>query len=108
MKVTKKALPETIDKIAATFESYWNSNEFEYYSEEQKERLARALNAEKYFGTNNADIHTLDISPYSYQREILDKLEAERKVRGYTRNPVVTATGSGKTCQIRTNWIGIH
>ena len=97
VKVTKKDLPETIDKIAATFESYWNSNEFEYYSEEQKERLARALNAEKYFGTNNAEVYTMDITPYSYQQEILDKLEAERKVRGYTRNLVVAATGTGKT-----------
>ena len=97
VKVTKKDLPETIDKISATFESYWNSNEFEYYSEDQKERLARALNAEKYFGTNNAEAYTMDITPYSYQQEILDKLEAERKVRGYTRNLVVAATGTGKT-----------
>ena len=97
VKVTKKDLPETIDKIAATFESYWNSNEFEYYSEDQKERLARALNAEKYFGTNNAEVYTMDITPYSYQQEILDKLEAERAVRGYTRNLVVAATGTGKT-----------
>lgn len=59
VKVTKKDLPETIDKIAATFESYWNSNEFEYYSEDQKERLARALNAEKYFGSNNAEVYYL-------------------------------------------------
>ena len=97
VKVTKKDLPETIDKIAATFESYWNSNEFEYYSEDQKERLARALNAEKYFGTNSAEVYTMDITPYSYQQEILDKLEAERTVRGYTRNLVVAATGTGKT-----------
>lgn len=97
VKVTKKDLPETIDKIAATFESYWNSNEFEYYSEDQKERLARALNAEKYFGTNNAEVYTMDITPYSYQQEILDKLEAERTVRGYMRNLVVAATGTGKT-----------
>ena len=97
VKVTKKDLPETIDKIAATFESYWNSNEFEYYSEDQKERLARALNAEKYFGTNNAEVYTMDITPYSYQQEILDKLEAGRTVRGYTRNLVVAATGTGKT-----------
>ena len=97
VKVTKKDLPETIDKIAATFESYWNSNEFEYYSEDQKERLARALNAEKYFGSNNAEVYTMDITPYSYQQEILDKLEAERTVRGYNRNLVVAATGTGKT-----------
>ena len=97
VKVTKKDLPETIDKIAATFESYWNSSEFEYYSEDQKERLARALKAEKYFDANNAEVYTMDIAPYSYQQEILDKLEAERTVRGYTRNLVVAATGTGKT-----------
>ena len=36
-------------------------------------------------------------SPYSYQQEILDRLEAERPIRGYTRNLVVAATGTGKT-----------
>ena len=97
VKVTRRDLPETIDKIAATFESYWNSSEFEYYSENQKERLARALKAEKYFDANNAEVYTMDIAPYSYQQEILDKLEAERTVRGYTRNLVVAATGTGKT-----------
>ena len=97
VKVTRRDLPETIDKIAATFESYWNSSEFEYYSEDQKERLARALRAEKYFDANNAEVYTMDIAPYSYQQEILDKLEAERAVRGYTRNLVVAATGTGKT-----------
>ena len=97
VKVTRRDLPETITKIAATFESYWNSNEFEYYSEDQKERLARALKAEKYFDTNNTALYTMDITPYSYQQEILDRLEAERTVRGYTRNLVVAATGTGKT-----------
>ena len=96
-KVTKRDLPEMIDKITATFEYYWNDREFEYYDEGQKERLARALKAEKYFDTNNAEVYTMDIAPYSYQQEILDKLEAERKVRGYTRNLVVAATGTGKT-----------
>ena len=81
VKVTKKDLPETIDKIAATFESYWNSNEFEYYSEDQKERLARALKAEKYFDSNNSEVYTMDITPYSYQQEILDKLE-ENAIKG--------------------------
>ena len=97
VKVTMKDLPETIDKIEATFESYWNSNEFEYYDEGQCERLVRALKAEKYFDTNNAEMYTMDIAPYSYQQEILDKLQAEREVRGYTRNLVVAATGTGKT-----------
>ncbi len=97
VKVTRKDLPETIDKIAATFESYWNSSEFEYYNEGQRERLARALKAEKYSETDHSGIYTLDILPYSYQQEILDKLEAERTVRGHNRNLVVAATGTGKT-----------
>lgn len=97
VKVTKKDLPETIDKIVATFESYWNSREFEYYNEGQRERLSRALKAEKYFDSNNAETYTFDITPYSYQQEILDKLEAERTVRGQYRNLVLAATGTGKT-----------
>ena len=97
VKVTKNDLSETIDKIEATFESYWNSNEFEFYSETQKERLAHALKAEKFSDSNNEKLYTFDISPYSYQQEILDKLEAERTIRGYYRNLIVAATGTGKT-----------
>ncbi|MBR0373160.1 MAG: DEAD/DEAH box helicase family protein, partial [Mogibacterium sp.] len=96
-KITKKDLPETIDKITATFEFYWNDKEFEYYDEGQSERLAQALKAEKTFGSNNAEIYTVDIRPYSYQQEILDRLQAERTIRGYNRNLVVAATGTGKT-----------
>ena len=80
-----------------TVESYWNSNDFEYYSETQKERLARALKAEKYHDSNNASRYTVDVKPYAYQQEILDKLEAQREVRGNYRNLIVAATGTGKT-----------
>ena len=51
--------PETIDKIAATFEYYWNDREFEYYAEDQRERLARALQAEKYYDANNPELYTM-------------------------------------------------
>lgn len=95
-KVTRKDLPETIDKITATFEYYWHDREFEYYDEGQQERLARALKAEKYH-ENKGAVYTMDILPYAYQQEILDKLDAERTVRGHYRNLVVAATGTGKT-----------
>lgn len=97
VKVTAKDLPETIRKIDATFESYWNSTEFEAYSEEQKRRLQQALNAEKHPFGDSAHLFAFDIRPYPYQQEILDKLEAERKVRGYYKNLIVAATGTGKT-----------
>ena len=96
VKATAKDLPDTIIKIEATFESYWESNEFECYSNEQKQRLQRALNAEKYFENNGSSQYLFDIHPYPYQQEILAQLDAERRVRNHHKNLVVAATGTGK------------
>lgn len=95
VKVTARDLPQTIRKIAATFDAYWHSDEFEFYSNSERERLNQALNAEKYTGERPQFL--FDIRPYPYQQEILDKLLAEREVRGIWRNLVVAATGTGKT-----------
>lgn len=97
IKVTKQDLPDTISKISATFESYWNSPDFEVYDEEQKERLEKALKSEKYFEGNPDQQYTFDITPYPYQQEILDQIKAEREVRNNYKNLVVAATGTGKT-----------
>ena len=97
VKATAKDLPDTLRKISATFESYWNSIEFDYYDENQKDRLVKALKSEGTYGFNAESFYLFDIAPYPFQKEILDKLDAERKVRGYTRNLIVAATGTGKT-----------
>ena len=97
VKVTAKDLPDTLRKIEATFESYLNSSEFESYTGEQKIRLESALKAEKYSDANNPGPYLFDIRPYPYQQEILDKLDAERTVRGHFKNLIVAATGTGKT-----------
>lgn len=101
VKLTKKELPETIEKIEATFESYWNSKEFENYTEKDSKRLKDALISEKRndkYLKDSENRYILDIRPYSYQQEVLDKLEAEREVRGNYKNLIVAATGVGKTC----------
>lgn len=97
VKVTAKDLPETIKKVNATFESYWNSAEFEMYNEAELPRLERALKAERYFSDSSKRNFFFDIIPFSYQQEILDKLRAEREVRNHYKNLVVAATGTGKT-----------
>lgn len=97
VKVTAKDLPTTLEKITATFDSYWNAPEFEAYQEGEHERLLRALRAERNRGEDHPRDMLFNIRPYSYQQEILDKLDAERKVRGLNRNLVVAATGTGKT-----------
>ncbi len=97
VKVSAKDLPETIQKINATFDSYWNSADFEPYSSEHRDRLISALKAEKYFESNSEQPYLFDIKPYPFQQEILDKLDAERKIRKQYRNLIVSATGTGKT-----------
>lgn len=95
LKITAHDQPSTLDKISATFESYWNNHEFSPYSENDVQKLSQALSAEKCSG-ETAD-YLFDINPYPYQQEILDRLKAERDIRGHFRNLVVAATGTGKT-----------
>ena len=97
MKITAKDQPETMHKITATFDSYWNSNEFESYQENDYERLKKALKAEQYIGEGQNRQFVFDIYPYPYQQAILDKLLAEREIRNSYRNLIVAATGTGKT-----------
>ena len=97
IKVAKKDMPGTIDKINATFESYWNSNEFEMYSENDRNKLAASLKSERISGNAFDGQYYFDISPYPFQQEILKQLEAERTIRDHHKNLVVAATGTGKT-----------
>ncbi len=97
LKITKRDLPDTICKIAATFESYWASDEFESYSDDRKEQLRRALLSEKSQSSISYEGYGFDLRPYPFQQEILDSLMAERVVRGHYRNLIVAATGTGKT-----------
>ncbi len=96
-KITQQDLPETMDKIRATFEFYWNDTEFETYDEGQRNRFSRALKAEKIAGGICAEMYFMEVRPYGYQQEILDRLRAEREVHGYFKNLIVAATGTGKT-----------
>ena len=95
LKLTAMDQPDTLRKINATFDSYWNSDEFEIYTTDAHSRLAEALKGEK--SKDEKQAFLFDIRPYPYQQAILDQLRAEREVRGYYRNLVVAATGTGKT-----------
>lgn len=97
IKVTAKDMAATIQKVNATFDSYWNSPEFELYEEDKHDKLLNALADEKHKDGENTFNFIFDVNPYPYQQEILDKLNAERVVRNKYRNLVVAATGTGKT-----------
>lgn len=97
VKLTKQDLPETLQKVEATFEGYWNSHEFEPYTSDDRGRLIDAIKSERHTKEEDTPKFFFDIKPYPYQQEILDRLEAEREILGKNRNLLVAATGTGKT-----------
>ena len=97
VKATAQDLPDTIKKICATFESYWNSDEFELYTSEQHDKLRDAIIRERGVDNGPDAAYFFDVTPYPYQQEILDKIQAERQIRGNFKNLIVAATGTGKT-----------
>ena len=97
VKATAQDLPDTIKKICATFESYWNSDEFELYTPEQHNKLRDAIIRERGVDNGPDVAYFFDVTPYPYQQEILDKIQAERQIRGNFKNLIVAATGTGKT-----------
>lgn len=98
LKITSQEIPHIINKSLSTFETYWQSDEFEVFDgkAESKQKLANALNTAKMSSSNQAT-YFFDIQPYAHQKEILEQLLVERELHQRFRNLVVAATGTGKT-----------
>ncbi len=99
VKVCRADEKDILDKIQATFETYWHDPEFETYEEKDEARLQEAIRNERGWDREEGEgkVYAFDIRPYPYQQQILDALRAEREVGGHWRNLVVAATGTGKT-----------
>lgn len=101
VRLSRQATPDLLSKFEATFDSYWNSSEFErYHPDLDRDRLDDALADARGARAGNRvtlDISGLEVTPFPYQQEILDAVEAERVVHGRHRNLIVAATGTGKT-----------
>jgi superfamily II DNA or RNA helicase len=97
VKITQKDMRDTMIKVNATFQSYWDSDDFELYSNEKREKLVSAIDLERNGSKESKGRFIADIHPYAYQQDILDKLEADRTIHGRYKNLIVAATGIGKT-----------
>jgi superfamily II DNA or RNA helicase len=97
VRLSEVASPDVLKKIDATFEGYWSSPEYEAYkgADEEKSRFDRAVSADR--DTLDAPLAFLEVEPWPHQREILERLDAERKRHHRWKNLVVAATGTGKT-----------
>lgn len=97
IKLSAQDQRDTFDKLRGTFEKYWNDDEFALYRMDERPRLAAALKLERRHEISDDLLAFIDVQPYAYQRQILEKLDTERAVLGHHRNLLVAATGTGKT-----------
>ena len=98
LKITSQEIPHIIDKSLNTFETYWQSSEFELFDGqvESREKLKLALKTAR-GSVSEEHQHYFDLKPFPHQLEILEQLSIERQIHNRFRNLVVAATGTGKT-----------
>ncbi|WP_419176894.1 DUF3427 domain-containing protein [Desulfosediminicola sp.] len=95
VKITAQDMPHILNRFIADFSAYWESPEFELYTEQQFVRFRKAINSYKQREIGSTQFFA-DITPRPFQERILEALEAARQ-NGSMRNLVVAATGTGKT-----------
>ncbi|MGL4412043.1 MAG: DUF3427 domain-containing protein [Bacteroidales bacterium] len=96
MRVTSVENPHIIKSAMATFDLYWNSANFESFSEGGIDKFRKELNR---YSIKDSSIQSIyrHFTILPHQKEILDKLRVEREEYNNWRNLVVAATGTGKT-----------
>lgn len=95
IRVTNVENPHIIKTALATFDIYWNSDNFEDYNAGGIDKLRKELGLQK--STQSLEIGMLaKYSILPHQKQILDRLAVVRE-GGVKRNLIVAATGTGKT-----------
>lgn len=96
VRLAQASTPDLIEKFKAAFESYWADPDYEPYDPARDaDRFDRAVRSTAAAEPTYA-FH-FDLQPWPFQREMLQRLEAERERHHRHRNLVVAATGTGKT-----------
>ncbi|WP_197455706.1 DUF3427 domain-containing protein [Stieleria neptunia] len=96
-KLSQYELPYLWEKVAGTFETYWQDDEFQSFDVQSLPRLRQAISRERKAGTEPSHAINFDLRPFPFQEEILDVIAAEREVQGKRKHLIVAATGTGKT-----------
>ena len=84
--------PDVVRSFESTFESYWQDSSFETYDRDRFETATLNERGDR----DTTDITPFDITPYPFQRALLEQLQVERSL-GRPHSLMVAATGTGKT-----------
>lgn len=91
VRVSGARNPDVVNKVAAVFDSYWNSGTFLPYDREQFRERQQAASTGPTFVLSPIEIR---LEPF--QEDLLAKIALSRS-QGHHRNLLVAATGTGKT-----------
>ncbi len=99
VRVSGTEQPDILRTFESTFDNYWEDPGFEDYDPSRDgERFDAAIAMERGETAEPLiEISGLYVRPWPYQQEVLESLDAERKLHDRWRNLVVMATGTGKT-----------
>ena len=81
-----------IEKVAAVFESYWYSDDFAPFDAYQFSEAAARWSS----SSGLAYLSPIELRPEPFQERMLEQIALSRQ-RGFHRNLLVSATGTGKT-----------
>lgn len=101
MRVTSIENSHIINKTKATFDNYWNSEDFEIIDSEEKLKLFENAIKEQKYGHGNCNSgetqYLVRFERKTHQIKVLEKLQFERNHFKSYKNLVIAATGTGKT-----------
>jgi len=78
-----------VEKVAAIFDSYWNSGDFRTYDAGEFEAHTQQKTAEMF-------LSPIEVIAQPFQERLLEQIAVSRE-QGHHRNLLVSATGTGKT-----------
>jgi superfamily II DNA or RNA helicase/HKD family nuclease len=97
--------PDIVAKFGAVFDSYWESGNFVLYEP------ARFQEELRWAGRTDAGpdviLSPIELRPEPFQERLLELVEVSRE-RGYHRNLLVSATGTGKTVMAALDYAGLR
>lgn len=93
IRVSGRRNPAVLRKLEAAFEGAWRSGDFRDYDPEE---FAQAVARGKRADARRETLLPIELRLEPFQERLLEKVEASRQ-KGYHRNLLVAATGTGKT-----------
>lgn len=90
VRVSAVRNPDVTEKVAAVFESYWNSGDFVPYVRDEFRERTRTVTGPTIV------LSPVEVRPEPFQERLLEQIALSRAL-GHHRNLLVAATGTGKT-----------